>query len=99
MANLDTRGRDLNRADFHAIDIVLDDPSRFDELSTLQREYMQNVARAVPAYANLDGYTDSEILSGITRSDEFAPFHAPERACPDAVRAEQCGYADCPVCY
>ena len=76
MANPLVNSRSLSLADLHAIDIVLDDPSRFDELSTLQREYMQNVARAVPAHANIDGYSDSEILSGITRSDEFAPFHA-----------------------
>jgi hypothetical protein len=96
MANILVNSRSLSRADLNAIDIVLADPSRFGELSELQRNYMQNIARAVPAHAKLDGYSDAELLEGIARSDAFVPFdHPPMLPHPalvgPGVPANECG--------
>lgn len=89
MADTLVNSSSLTLADFHAIDIVLADPDRFDELSTAQRCYMQNVARAVPAHADLSGYSDGD-LRGDCPHKMYAWYRV-AKSDPWTYRCELCG--------
>ena len=60
MANILVNSKSLTVADLYDIDEVIAGAKDFAELSELARNYMQNVARALPAYADISGYADQD---------------------------------------
>jgi hypothetical protein len=78
MANILVNSKSLTLADLYDIDEVIAGAKDFAELSELARCYMQNIARALPAYADISGYADQEfnpdtdIMDGLRRNPDMA---------------------------